>query len=125
MLPRILCLFLFIANVAPAFSQISVIPEPVTLRQTDGWYHFKDKITLAIPASNASVKTIADLLKEKLSVTGLPVSFVGANEKADISLKLNSNANNTIGKEGYEMMIRSEEHTSELQSQSNLVCRLL
>jgi len=105
MLSRILCLFLFIANVAPAYSQISVIPEPVTLRQTDGWYHFKDKITLAIPASNASVKTIADLLKEKLSVTGLPVSFVGANEKADISLKLNSNANNTIGKEGYEMMI--------------------
>src|SRR2546427_8862273 len=26
---------------------------------------------------------------------------------------------------GYQKMIRSEEHTSELQSQSNLVCRLL
>src|SRR2546430_10189725 len=25
----------------------------------------------------------------------------------------------------YEMLVRSEEHTSELQSQSNLVCRLL
>src|SRR5688572_32292033 len=26
---------------------------------------------------------------------------------------------------GYELLLRSEEHTSELQSQSNLVCRLL
>src|SRR5438270_6183026 len=36
-----------------------------------------------------------------------------------------SNTTGSIGNEGSFMRIRSEEHTSELQSQSNLVCRLL
>src|SRR2546430_9749054 len=30
-----------------------------------------------------------------------------------------------LGKEDRDIVVRSEEHTSELQSQSNLVCRLL
>ena len=105
MLTRIILLCLFIVNVTFSFSQVSVIPEPVSLRQKDGWYHFKDKIAIAIPVSNASLKTMADWLKAKLSVTGLPVSIVGANEKGDINFLLNSSANNTIGKEGYEMVV--------------------
>jgi hexosaminidase len=95
----------FVVIVIPVSSQVSIIPEPVSFLQKDGWYHFKDKITISIPASNASLKTIADLLKEKMSSIGLPVSIAGINEKADINFKLNSNANNTIGKEGYEMMV--------------------
>jgi hexosaminidase len=102
---RIIILFLFVINSVSSFSQVSIIPEPVSVKQNDGWYHFKDRVTLAIPASNASLKPIADLLKEKLSVTGLPVSLVGANEKADISFKLNTTASGSIGKEGYEMMV--------------------
>src|SRR2546430_9033315 len=31
----------------------------------------------------------------------------------------------TVGPEKFDAVVRSEEHTSELQSQSNLVCRLL
>jgi len=106
MLARIIFpVLFFIVNIADSFSQVSVIPEPVSLRQKDGWYHFENKIAIGVPASNASLKTIADWLKGELSVTGLPVSIVGANEKADINFVLNSNANNTIGKEGYEMIV--------------------
>jgi hexosaminidase len=108
MVTRIIFLLLFVVNTTSSFSQVSVIPEPVSLRQKDGWYHFKEKVTIAVPASNTSLKQIGDQLKERLSMTGLPVTVVGANEKADISLKLNSNLNNTIGKEGYEMMVTPE-----------------
>lgn len=102
---RIIFLLLFIVTITSSFSQVSIIPEPVSLRQKDGWYHFKDRVAIAIPASSTSLKPIADMLKERLSMTGLPVSIVSANERADISFKLNSNLNNTIGKEGYEMMV--------------------
>ncbi len=105
MLARIIFTFLFIVNITFSFSQISIIPEPVSLKQKDGWYHFNDKITISLPASNAAVKTMGDWLKSKLSMTGLSVSIVGANEKADISFSLNGSTNNTIGKEGYEMLV--------------------
>jgi hexosaminidase len=106
MLARLNFVVILLASVSfSSLSQVSIIPEPVSFQQKDGWYHFKDKITISIPASNASLRSIADLLKEKLSAIGLPVSISSTNEKADINLKLNSNANNTIGKEGYEMMV--------------------
>src|SRR2546430_10423177 len=37
----------------------------------------------------------------------------------------NSSAAEAMGKAAWQPSVRSEEHTSELQSQSNLVCRLL
>jgi hypothetical protein len=54
-------------------------------------------------STNLAVKKIADWLKEKLSITGLPVSIASSAEKADIHFSLNKTANNTIGKEGYQL----------------------
>ncbi|HEX6848009.1 MAG TPA: family 20 glycosylhydrolase [Chitinophagaceae bacterium] len=88
----------------PSFSQISIIPEPVSLKQNEGTYIFKDKIVIGGETTNASVKKLTDWLKDKLSVTGLPVTIATADEKADVSLSLNKAANTTIGKEGYQLI---------------------
>ena len=94
---------IFLVISFPLHSQISVIPEPVSLKQNEGTYDFKSKIVIGGETANASVKKIAEWLKTKLSVTGLAVSIASANEKADISLSLNKTANTTIGKEGYQL----------------------
>ena len=101
MLARITFLFLVLnVNFLYSFSQVSIIPEPVSLQQKDGKYTFQTGISIS---SDASSKGIGEWLKERLAVTGLPVSIAGANEKADISLSLNKNANATIGMEGYQL----------------------
>jgi len=82
MLARIIFIITFFVVIAlPSVSQISIIPEPVSLKQKEGVYTFKDKITINVPES---LRGIAGWLKEKLAVTGLPFSIVGGTEKADM-----------------------------------------
>jgi len=104
MLARIIFVITFFTVIIlPSAAQVSIIPEPVSLKQNEGTYNFNSKIVIGGETTNASVKKIADWLKEKLSVTGLPVTIATANEKADINLSLNKTANATIGKEGYQL----------------------
>ena len=106
MLARIcLVITFFTAIVHPSFSQVSIIPEPVSLQQKEGAYNLKTQIVIEEGSTNLAVKKIADWLKEKLSVTGLPVSVASAAEKADVHFSLNKTANNTIGKEGYQLIV--------------------
>ena len=63
-------------------AQVSIIPEPVSLQQKEGAYSFKNGVAIA---SDAGSKKVADWLKEKLNITGLPVSVVSAGQKADIT----------------------------------------
>jgi hypothetical protein len=51
-------------------SQVSIIPEPVSLQQKEGVYNFKTQVVIEEGSTNLAVKKIADWLKEKLSVTG-------------------------------------------------------
>jgi len=95
----------FLLNVFPSFSQVSIIPEPVSLQQKEGVYTLKTQIVIEEGSTNLAVKKIADWLKEKLSVTGLPVSIASSAEKANIHFSLNKTANNTIGKEGYQLSV--------------------
>ena len=75
MLARIFILnTFFVSTVLTSFSQLSIIPEPVSLQQKEGAYNFKTQIVIEEGSTNLAVKKIADWLKEKLSVTGLPVS---------------------------------------------------
>ena len=104
MLARIvLVISLFTTIVLPAASQVSIIPEPVSLKQNEGIYDFKSRIVIGGEVTNEAVKKIAESLKEKLSVTGLPVTIAAANEKADVNLSLNKAANAALGKEGYQL----------------------
>src|SRR6187401_670074 len=104
MLARILLVVtFFITIVLPSTSQVSIIPEPVSLQQKEGVYNLKTQIVIEEGSTNLAVKKIADWLKEKLSVTGLPVSIASSSDKADIHFSLNKTANNTIGKEGYQL----------------------
>jgi hexosaminidase len=106
MLARILIVITFFVPIAlPSFSQLSIIPEPVSLQQKEGVYTFKTQIVIEEGSTNLAVKKIADWLKEKLSVTGLPVSIASSAEKASIHFSLNKTANNTIGKEGYQLSV--------------------
>ena len=95
----------FVSTVLPSFSQLSIIPEPVSLQQKEGVYTLKTQIVIEEGSTNLAVKKIADWLKEKLSVTGLPASIASSAEKADIHFSLNKTANNTIGKEGYQLNV--------------------
>src|SRR2546430_11647888 len=56
-------------------------------------------------------------------VTGLPVKVASPVEGADILVTCDITTAYAAKERG--VPVRSEEHTSELQSQSNLVCRLL
>jgi len=95
----------FITIIHPSTSQVSIIPEPVSLQQKEGVYNLKTQIVIEEGSTNLAIKKIADWLKEKLSVTGLPVSIASSAEKADIHFSLNKTANNTIGKEGYQLSV--------------------
>src|SRR2546430_1951121 len=60
----------------------------------------------------------------------LPICRVRGQERKDFRIRavrgLGARLNRvTVERKVFELRIRSEEHTSELQSQSNLVCRLL
>src|SRR6188768_2365381 len=105
MLARIFVVITFLSITSSSFSQVSIIPEPVSLQQKEGVYNFRTQNIIEEGATNLAVKKIADWLKEKLSVTGLPVSIASSSEKADIHFTLNKTANNTIGKEGYQLIV--------------------
>src|SRR6187455_2035859 len=77
----------------------------VSLQQKEGVYNFKTQVVIEEGSTNLAVKKMADWLKEKLSVTGLPVSVASSAEKADVHFSLNKTANNTIGKEGYQLSV--------------------
>src|SRR6188768_857940 len=106
MLARIfIVITFFVSIVLPSFSQVSIIPEPVSLQQKEGVYNFKTQIVIEEGATNLAVKKIADWLKEKLTVTGLPVLVASSAEKADVHFSLNKTENSTIGKEGYQLNV--------------------
>jgi len=106
MLARIFLVVTFVVTIVlPSTSQVSIIPEPVSLQQKEGVYTFKMQIVIEEGSTNLAVKKIADWLKGKLSVTGLPVSIASSAEKADIHFSLNKTANSTIGKEGYQLNV--------------------
>src|SRR5436190_6077401 len=106
MLARIfIVIALLVSAFSPSFSQVSIIPEPVSLQQKEGVYNLKTQIVIEEGSTNLAVKKIADWLKEKLSVTGLPVSVASSAEKADVHFSLSKIANNTIGKEGYQLNV--------------------
>src|SRR2546422_10797322 len=53
-----------------------------------------------------------------------PTQLHDANENAEQVTKVSKGLEHTIGHLGYLLGVRSEEHTSELQSRLHLVCRL-
>jgi hexosaminidase len=99
---------LFIFVFSNSFSQLAIIPEPVSLTQKNGEYEFGSSISISAEQSNAAIKKTADWLKQKLSVTGLPVTVVGAGEKGNIQLVLNKTVNTSLGKEGYSLVSSGE-----------------
>src|SRR2546430_9559702 len=69
-------------------------------------------------------------LFRSLTLTGNQIYWTGkdgivANGLGDQPTVVSDNLVNNAGTYGIRLVGRSEEHTSELQSQSNLVCRLL
>src|SRR5688572_32546965 len=73
----------------------------------------------------SSGSRLARCPESKHSCSGLmPLSFMAASSAMIVSKEFSKTALNTKSRRRGEYF-RSEEHTSELQSQSNLVCRLL
>src|SRR5437870_8275643 len=76
----------------------------------------------------ASVRrgTLALALHDQVTPS-FPSSFASASTRGRLSVSVSSSKKNsfTFGKASFAHFIRSEEHTSELQSRGHLVCRLL
>src|SRR2546430_9018252 len=77
---------------------------------------------------------IRDLTVTGVQTCALPISLGSMSDPRDVARAIvrlveNPKPDTLVGKSGYIIeplhWFRSEEHTSELQSQSNLVCRLL
>src|SRR5690606_2740170 len=105
----------------------------------------------AAPAQSAEEQTLAAVGNGLPPEQGLPLEEVLLEEPGDVSLEdlmlfagqgepaavtgeaapaaligdVKSQADTPVEEEGEQQVIRSEEHTSELQSRENLVCRLL
>src|SRR3712207_7869124 len=76
---------------------------------------FRSSLAVRIPANNC----VLSLLSHCRYLVG-----TSANLSGDRALKSAQEVLNS-GLEGYDALLRSEEHTSELQSRQYLVCRLL
>ena len=80
---------------------ISLIPEPVQMTHQTGTYVLPKLITIS-----AADKTTAGYLQQKIiTATGYTVSIAESAAAANIQLVLNSTANSTLGKEGYQLSV--------------------
>src|SRR2546427_8426424 len=86
-------------------------------------------VTLLVPTSNPARRAWAAIIQNSLQCLGMDVSRVELPFSPNIYARALSPPTSIVGKTfdqgGFDILFRSEEHTSELQSQSNLVCRLL
>src|SRR5690606_41751404 len=76
--------------------------------------------TLSLHDALPILKSLVLEEKMKLSLRDFPIEREEALGPRDVRIKLH-----TVGICGSDVHYRSEEHTSELQSRENLVCRLL
>lgn len=83
-------------------AQVSIIPEPVSVVTPKGEYRAGKQINISV---TAGAKSVADLLKERLTNSGINCSVAVGQEKASISLLINKTADKTIGKEGYQLTV--------------------
>ncbi|MBI1782218.1 MAG: family 20 glycosylhydrolase [Sphingobacteriales bacterium] len=83
-------------------AQVSIIPEPVSIVTPKGEYKAGKQISIAV---TAGAKSVADLLKERLTNSGINCSVAVGEQKASISLSINKTADKTIGKEGYQLSV--------------------
>lgn len=92
----------FYLNVA-VWAQVSIIPEPVSMIQKSGTIKFTSGITIGGNLANPMVASTASWLKNKLAVTGLPVTIAKTGSRADINFILNAKPVAVIGSEGYQL----------------------
>ena len=106
---KLVCLVVSTLFTYSVFSQttreIAIIPEPVSIQQTKGNFILPAKVS--IYSSNPQVlKQSAEILKQHFkTAAGLTTSAGASSATSTISLQLNSSANNTLGKEGYQLTV--------------------
>src|SRR5688572_32484467 len=105
------------SDLAPRLRPIGRSGEPllVSYMQEDQWY-----------AQEARPNDASYNVAYAIRLSG-PLRFAALERAIDFLVDRHETLRTrfTAGREGVRQIIRSEEHTSELQSQSNLVCRLL
>jgi hexosaminidase len=88
-------------------SGIAVIPEPVQTIKNAGSFLLPTRVLIQATASK-QVQQLANVLKEKLKVTGASVELVNQTASPTIVLTLNSKMDNVIGKEGYRLNVTTK-----------------
>ncbi|RXK83753.1 beta-N-acetylhexosaminidase [Filimonas effusa] len=92
-------------------SNISLIPQPVSVARGTGFYQLKDPLIISAPPQNDSVKFVANFLSNRLVNTKggwVSTEFSESAGKAPIRLQLLPKEDNEIGKEGYHLSVSEE-----------------
>lgn len=107
------CLISLSAFAQDRTGKIAIIPEPVELIRTEGFFTLPEEITIKSPASSELATTLALLRKRITTATGIKVntSSTVKDDNAAIRLQINSTADTTLGKEGYRLLINPKNVT--------------
>lgn len=85
--------------------QVSIIPEPVSIKQTEGFYVLPEKINLTVSDLNSTQKTV-NYLRQRLSVAvGNNITVSKSDQPGNIHLSILSTPDETIGNEGYKLSV--------------------
>jgi hexosaminidase len=103
----ILC-FSCSSNQAQEVQRVSIIPEPVSVKEGQGSFTLSASSDISIPASPAEVSKVADYFVKKIKpATGLNLK-IGTASRGVIQFELLSKADPRLGKEGYNLEVTSK-----------------
>jgi len=97
--------------VAADHTKAALIPKPVSVKTTDGFFELKDNAIIRITDETPEIKQVAKYLADKLNpATGFNVTVQTSGETPSsncIQLETDT-SNNQLGKEGYELSVSTE-----------------
>jgi len=114
------CLSCFNANAQETYTKISIIPEPVELMKTEGFFILPEEVTIRAAAS-PEILLAADALRKRIaSATQTRVHISNRDDNASIRLQINATEDTTLGKEGYRLLVTSKQISIKANDPSGL-----
>ena len=105
----LLGVFSFTAFGQETQGKISIIPEPVELSRTEGFFMLPEVVTIKSAASPEILHTVELLQKRIVAATGAKVNLSNRDDNAHIRLQINADTDAAIGNEGYRLLVNPKQ----------------